>query len=558
MNNNCDNNRKAKGKNRNNVKREQPRKDSRTKRINLDNARESKVERDIRRDSQKTTANDIQWYSRNPELLRSSASLPFAKVLGAQVAGNQSIPVPGIMKFVYSPTLGSNMQILNQCANQTYSYLVHANSRNYNYDAPDLMLLIAAGTQVFSIIGSMMRAYGAVKYYQERNMYVPDPLIQAMGFNPTDLRRNLGRAWFDINNLVDQSKQIWIPNTMPIVDRWFWLNTSVFSDAEGDVAQLYLFVQDNYWMLSEKVSTGTALVPLQIDGTVFNPAYSYSGLTWEQWVNAAQTMINQLINSQDRGIIFGDILNAYGSDKIRALQPIPADFVVGPTYNMEVLMQIENITLGGGPKGYIQDVDNNVIVPLHLWDRTTGYTMDFKTVSNPILNFHVPSQPSPEMVVVATRAMAAGQSIVQANYIKPDNTIGQVQSLFTSVYGTEVVQAVVTYKYKLNGSNWELSISNSGSGWAMVSYPSGTNNVGPTAKWSVDWCADLSSFDWHPFVYITPRTEVTQITDGATNGAPTIFSGVIGDLDNFIRISDSELEKLHNMALFSLLGVPVY
>lgn len=100
--NNCDNNRKSKGKGRSSVKREQPRKDSKAKRVNLDNARESRVERDIRRDSQKVTANDIQWYSRNPELLKSSASLPFAKVLGAQVAGDQSIPVPGIMKFAYS------------------------------------------------------------------------------------------------------------------------------------------------------------------------------------------------------------------------------------------------------------------------------------------------------------------------------------------------------------------------------------------------------------------------------------------------------------------------
>lgn len=557
-NRNCNNfSRSYKGQE--SVKREQPRKDSKDKRINLDNTRESKVERRIERDTKKPDANDIQWYSRNPELLRSAASLPFAKVLGAQVANDQSIPVPGVMKFVYNPTLGSNMQVLNQCANQTYSFLVHANSRNYNYDAPDLMLLIAAGTQVFSIIGSMMRAYGAIKYYQERNMYVPDALVQAMGFSPSDLRRNLGRAWFDINNLVDQSKQIWIPNTMPIVDRWFWLNTSIFSDAEGEVAQLYLYVQDNYWMLSEKVSTGTALVPLQVNGVRFSPGYTAAGYTWDQWVSAAQVMIDQLINSQDRGIIFGDILNAYGSDKIRAMQPIPADFVVGPTYNMEVLMQIENITLSGAtPMGYVQDVNKNVIAPLHLWDRTTGYSEDTTSLSNPVLNFHIPNQPSPEMVVVATRAMAAGMEVIKANYIKSDNTVATVQSLFTSVYGTEIVQVIFVYKFKQNGNNWELSINNAGSGWTMVNYPSTVANAAARAKWTVDWCAELSAFDWHPFVYITPRTEATTMTNGTTNGAPTIFSGIVGDLDNYIRISDSELEKLHNMALFSLLGVPVY
>lgn len=147
------------------VNREQPKKDSKAKRVNFDNERLDKVEKQMRKDSgyRDCRSNDVLWYAKTPELLRSAASIPFSTTLGTKPEFTIPTAVPGVLQIDWAPTVGGmEARPINQAANSIYSFTVHANSRNYSYDPADQMKMIIAGMQVFSALAAGIRAYGVM------------------------------------------------------------------------------------------------------------------------------------------------------------------------------------------------------------------------------------------------------------------------------------------------------------------------------------------------------------------------------------------------------------
>lgn len=554
----------------------QGRKDNKSKRVNYDNMREDRVRKIIEEDSKTDSANDVSWYSRNPELLRSVASYPFANILGTPISNYDGSAIPGIVTFAYEPCFGGpSNPALTQCFNSMYSFVVHANSRNQSYDAPDLGILTMAGMQVFSIIGSVLRAYGVVKYYNERNRYLPDALLTAMGFNPDDFRQNLSHIWFDINNFINQTKQIWVPDDLPVMDRWYWLNTNVFSDAEGDQAQMYVFVQNAYYIYSDiAVKTGSSLGPVSSDGTLapssihvkaFSPADTQ--YNWTVWKGVIQSMIDALIGSQDRGIIYGDILKAYTADRIRALQPIDSSFTLGPVYNAEALMQIENVaTVDMSCSGFFQMSDGNMytnwqVHPSGDNTKTPGSPDDnsaiISTNDNVLLNFHIPTQPTPEMVMIATR-MTACQIMKDSLYtISNWTTAGGVTPSKQPTYypfavGSEIVNRIRLYQY--------VSALDGDPGIYIHKIPqyiqtnTSITSGGSTLPGYLAQVLLLEAFDWHPFIYQVDHFQVSK--DKAPIDGIQHIRYAYGDIDNYTVIDSLSLAAMHQVAIYSELGVP--
>lgn len=555
--------RKDKKGNRRPYRGKQGRKDSDSKRVNFDNARESKVERDIKEDSKRLEANDISWYSKNPTLLKSAASFPFASILGNKLFTRGS--VPGVMVLPWTPCFGRNNVALNQAFNSMYSYVVHANSRNYNYTAPDLAVLMLAGSQVYAILGSVLRAYGAVKFYSEENKFMPDALLRAMGFNPSDFRANLPNIWFQINNFIDQLKQIWIPDVFPVIDRWYWMNTNLFTDAQGYRSQIYLFSQVLYFGFSETgVKTGSSLGVMCTDGTVkilgssstsntFNPNPN-SNYKWEVWAKVIQGMIDLLIQSEDRGIIYGDILKAYGAESIKALSPIDSNFVVAPAYNAEVLTQIENwVSTDAMCLGLAQN--ENFLYPT--WQ--VGFSVNGQVsapvvteisnlIRSTVLNFHMPEQPTPEMITIATRMCALGAK-GEVSY----NPTGAGNMSSTTVLKPEACGTELPHDPYIIYFNDSLGLGLSVETWAQrkAQAPDAASRV-------VDYSQmDIMAFDWHPFMYITDGTKWTLPTSAsATNAYIKDPYNAYGDFDNYTVIPADIMQKLHDTCAFSLFGVP--
>lgn len=544
----------------------QPKKDSKSKRINEDNARVSKVLKDIKEGMLDDDANDISWYSNNPELLKSAASIPFGSILGKTISNLTSQRVPGVFVIDWQPAYGANEIILNQCWNSRYSFVVHANSRNYKYNAPDLGILCMGGTEVFNIIGTMMWAFGVFRYYEaERNYYYPKAILEARGFDFVDLRDHSSQMWFDINNLVNQTKQIWFPNDMPIFDRWFWMNTTYFTDAVGTTSQTYLYNQDTFYVYDEQTfQTGGALVAIAGDGKpfldpekqqLFNPCSAHV-YTWEEWKLVAQSMIDALIASEDRGIIYGDILNAYGADRIRALAPIESNYLIAPTYNAEVLAQFENATVSNCfLHGYGQ-VNNNIVTvwsnsPLEIDNHDDG-TMDGYDKDETILNFHFPEQPSPELVTIATRAKSWGLYTNAAGnrFIPVNNEISVASNVLQlRHFASEIHHAMHYLKLERNisGLTQYKAIRVDG-----LLYPS-ENTVGLD---TITYLGDIMAFDWHPFIYVAENSAKRPVkTQSGMQGCPG-YQAVYGDFDNYTAMSGTNIDRINDMVMFSLLGVP--
>lgn len=531
--------------------REQPAKDSSSKRVNLDNVREKKFIKKF---------NDISWYSRNPELLKAAASLPFASISGNPLAwsrGNQYLP--GIMQISYVPTIGGTFGeaepfAINQAKDSMYSFVVHANSRNYNGESSDYMIVTLAGAQAFAFMAHLIRAYGIAKTYMEQNRFQPDALLTAMGFYPDDFRKNLSNVWFNINELISRTTQFWIPNVMPILQRWFWLNSNVYKDSMNPRAQYYVFVPKLFWVYSETLATtGGGLAPMMEQTgsktSIFDP--STKQYTWQQWMDQADIMFSKLIASEDRGIIYGDILKAFGAEKIWALPPIDASYRIEPVYEPEVLTQIENLTTvsplsgqthfgaSGIPLGVCQ-VNNN-LYPVFYKNTTAATLTQGLALDRLILNFHDKDQPTPEDIMIATRLSSLGTSFSQVYVatLQP-NDMGKPElgnHLVTTTCGSEMVTGLTLFSR--NGSATldrdQLYLPTS------------------VATDSQNYARKMELFDWHPFIYVMQE----YTTPTSASFVPTsVATAAYGDYDNYTMVGVETLSKMHSTALFSEFGVP--
>lgn len=554
---------------------EQPRKDSSSKRVNCDNMREDKVKDMIERDSKGKGRNDISWYTKNPELIRSAASIPFSSVLGdtnVNVASTTpTAAVYGIMALPWAPCVGTDDIAVNQTFNSQYSYIVHANSRNYAYNAPDLGIMELAAMNVFSIIGTMIRAFGIVRHYEQRNYYLPDGLLMATGFIPKDIRENRSKMWFDLNNLIDQTRQIWVPNTMPLADRWYELNSNVYTDSDdASISQLYVFVQDAYYIYSETgLKTGSSLLLVNDDGEAYDYdevatatlSYSVVGFNparrqykWSQWLTIAQAMIDALVNSEDRGIIFGDILNAYGTDSIRALQPVDAAYTVQPVYNAEILTQIENWVESPAVLKGIGQTDGTLKLasiwstkPIFYYSQIPGEQPAMP--DKMLLNFHTNSQPTPEMVTVATRFGALGfQAKGGRMTIKlSTNSVNSGIVLLPDTCGTEIPHAIVLYHY--------AAVSSTDSTMLITADPMTQYSPNVSGNIISQRMGPVMSFDWHPFFYTMSGTKTIPTTLVISGYSGSVIS-TYGDHANYDYINESNIAQLHRVCLYSLLGIP--
>lgn len=549
-------NQQPKGNGKGNMRGKQGRKDSDSPRVNYDNAREDKVAKQISEDMRKKEGNPPEWHFRNPELMKSASSIPFASILGDPVFNvAEAQAVPGLMVIGYCHAYGSGPKpiAINQASDANYSFIVHENSRDYNQTAPDYTILTVCGMDVFSILASVIRAYGTAKapMYKEENLYKPDTFLRAQGFDPSDVRKNLGAMWFDINNFIDQSRQIWIPNIYPLMERWYWLNSNIYQDAEGPRASSYMFVQNQYVQYDEvfyKTGGSARAVYITIDGKteVFDP--TSRTYTWEQWRTVVQGMIDALINAEDRGMIYGNILKAYGPQRLYELQPIAADYAIDTTYNAEVLAMIENITITKQRVFGLLQVEEDLYP---IWSANVpavnGATESWGAPQKSVLNFHVSDQPSNELIVEGTRMTTLGLSVEQV--YPPKTTPAEGGVVPTTQLG--LIPSVVCSEVANSITIWYYSIDQNGSTGLRKEDVSQYFNATGNPAISV---SDMSSFDWHPFVYQLGQTTSTGIVVGKEYNVPM---NAFGDYDNYTVLERSELKKMHDADMFSLWGVPV-
>lgn len=455
--------------------------------------------------------NDISWYNKNPELLKASCSISFGQRAGFKIGMEETPTIPGVMSLYWVPSIGSgNPSRVAQ--DNLYSYVVHANSRNTSYDPVDLMEYVLGADSVFSLIGSLIRVYGVMRNFDGYNDYTPYGLIESMGFDYKDLRANYSHMLADINQLIAQSRTIWVPNNIPYLARHFWLSTNVYKDGSSPKSQFYMFNQVSYLQYNPTGSSS--------GGTLDAKVWSLPGTPkkWSTLINAVQAAINALRDA-DAGTMSGDILKAYGPESIYKINYITEDYTVTPVENEEVLTQIHNANAIGlglnnfiNVDGYLQEqsVTTDTLLP------------QFLATGSELFDFFKKDNPTPEEVMIASRLSAREVlcSGVNNKYVLDVLNTGSERINFFCIFQLKADKTFTRYTFHTNNAKEILSLG------LLSAY---------------------TMFDWAPLIY-----EATVDTNKMSSTAKAIF----GDVENCVSLDAKTLARMHECALLSEFDVP--
>nr|UDL14456.1 MAG: putative capsid protein [Picobirnavirus sp.] len=524
--------------------------------------------------------NDISWYAKNNQILADSASFSYNAAVGSPMHwvhnisqnaysitqnGEYADTVPGIMKIQYVNYPGSstdNNSAINIAADNIYSYVRHANSGHANYDSPDLMMYIMAIDSAYSFLAYGRRAYGTARLFNQKNYYYQRALIEAQGFDYEDLIANLSNFRLYLNTFAAKASAFAVPSAMPILQRHFFMCSNIYKDRDTEKSQLYIFVPAGfhyYGVFSDLPEPYKDAGALRFQ---LLPGQGHTGqqgkLTFSQFMAYGNELLDRLMNSEDIGIISGDILKAY-QGKLWTLPVTPEEFVLMPVYNKEILSQIENSRqLPSSISAKIFQTQGSNLDALSIVQHPiTGMIIaDFESsapgvldvISNAINNIMATyspvlsldfDHPLPGDAMIATRLMQAW------SFDPIASTLGQGLrgKWIPAVIPSEIVIQYSIFQY-ISNSLVEIKVQqySSGSG--------GYSNLQTANIFS------FSNFAHHPFLYWC-RTDISADTDNNITDISISPFGVMGDIDTYRMMSVNEVTNINVTALLSMYDVPV-
>lgn len=272
-----------------------------------------------------------------------------------------------------------------------------------------------------------------------------------------------------------------------------------------------------------------------------------------------ENMVNALLNSQDRGIIFGDILKAYGAQALYSVSPISVDYTLEPVYDKEVLSQIENSTSFGNlynstsvprtaAQGPIVQAAGRTGLQHQLFKANIQTASEIpSTVANGApfalpLNFHQKEFPTPEQIMVATRLRSQGTRLLGF-----EGTTGAYYG--PAFAGTEVIVWAGTAITRGVPSVYELDVTSH-----TLLTDSRANSILLTQ--AEVWAA----FDWCPMLSYSISSSVpfanTAVDPKTVAPVYAECFGVVCDYDNYTILNALDLSKMHQTAIYGLFGVP--
>lgn len=497
--------------------------------------------------------NDPSWYVKEGQLAKDVASLSFNNALGGKFRIEQELDygtgtgtpyvgtVPGIATINVAPAIGysgDGSSPINIAAKNIYSYVRHMNSGHANYDAPDLMMYLAAMDSVYAFIATMMRMYGTARTFSQVNRYVGDALLTAQGVSPLAVRSNMADFRAYINMFITKASAFCTPNIMTLYRRHFWMFSGVYKDEDILKSQMYMYKPVSLWKYEELDGAG------KLTAIPFLATFSENaGIAASIWnlsdiYTYGNNMLSALTNSEDINIMSGDILKAYGQGNLWQLGLINEDYAVLPVYSEEVLDQIHNTTFVGNrpTTGVNQTTTADPTATMSGLDVTQNvdpnqdgrivFVPEFIGVSHPawsrLIDLHY-DEPTPEEVLVATRNTVMGAVMSQTStYTLEVLSCGSDIALFASIYSISANTGNVISQHFWNDDNSGSTIGN---------------------------LTTFSKFKRFPVCYRMA---------GAAGNAPGNVVDIVGDLDNYTILSFEDLNKMHESAILAQLGVPFY
>lgn len=498
-------------------------------------------------------ANDVNWYSKNAQLLKDVASIPFNNAVGVPIWDNDknrdaACSVPGACILNYAPVPGVSRDItspLNVCAQKTYAYVRHANSGHSNYGIPDLMLYILAVSECYAYVSWLTRIHSIALNYEVMNRYLPAALVRGMGVDYDDVITNLPALRAYINTLISKLKQFAIPNEFDFIKRQVWMAGNIYKDEDSAHAQYYLYNPIGFHYYEDIADEhGGKLTFESFESYALHSHVNFGeGLTVVELMNYGNRMITALTYSTAIGIMSGDILHAY-QDSILSMSYVSEQDQLAISVNEEVLLQMHNWKDIGVISSKLnkyedvcnfditQDPNTNALlcIPTVLKKATTA-----ANVSSVMINTHFTGV-SPEAVMIATR-MAATLNEYDDTKLCVFAAGSEIPVSQTYIYNSSPTD-VPSFSTARFGTNFRIEIV------------SGT----PIEKLTTDLRSIMrmvtlvSSFRHHP--------ELSIFMSDKTTASPDEYRyGRVFEIDNYSIISEKNLYNIHQCALLSLFNI---
>lgn len=512
-----------------------------------------------RNEDVRSASNNVADYAIDNQLLKDVASIPFSWAVGTPLTLNNELlkglsskgyfTVPGICRLDVQPSIGhANMATdpINIAANRIYSYVRHANSGSKIYDAPDLMLYLVAVANVYGYIMQLQRILGAIGTYSAYNRYLPDQLVSAMGADPEDVRSNIANFRGRLNMLITKAASFAIPSDMPYFRNMVETLGNYYIEGTSMKDQIYLVYSNSFYNYQ-----------LNTDGSGMLKIKYIPGNDVATLMRYGEEMLDILVYSEDMNTMSGDILKAYGTDRIYKLATIPENFALLPLMDIPVLEQIKNATTVGilrdGTPMFSLDTDIKQ-EPNHAYltsackistfsivgesaTEANALALSLRTLDEDRLMTTMSKDVSPELVMEYSKFMIAGKDYVH----EPGNAVASLD-LYPRTFIP--VQFVVYYgDVQADGTiDWVTS---------SFSYATPVNltDVQDLANWTHKY-AILRYFKFAPALHTLGWKPGS--TEPAVNFAE---SELYQDVDNYAVIADPTITSIHEAALLSLFHV---
>lgn len=517
-----------------------------------------------------TRGNDVSWYTKNEQLVRDAASIPYSYPLGGEFGTYAAQRVlPGLMtlQLVTGPGISdSENSPVNIAARDIYSYVRHKNSGHSNYDPNDLMSYLLAVDEAYMLYFNAVRAYGAMNLYNNENRYGPQRIVEGLGWDYSDLNANLAQFRYAINAYTVKLNALCVPSKLPYFQRHAWLYSGIYSDSMQPKAQLYAFapaitrVRNDATGHLECYDLKTAQ-PLTDKTTIGISAMTQS--TVADWIKISNLVINNLLSSEDIGIISGDILKAYGRETLITIPAINDDYRITPTYSPEILSQIENATVLGGVANANIIMDNAINAGTVLYNpicRVISPTFT-GTAPKPKVEFLIDEygpanlaminmrmdNPTPGDTMVATRLTS---TCSRDDLVTWDDTTSKWIKLEKSVvipttgvfsYLTEIGTEVVCGVHYVKGTK--------GTEAKTTRLPNPLYMENGILEYTAGYVADFMNFDY------APQFTLSAIIDKTSYWA--MNSHYLCDYDMYAKVYKSILGNMHQCAILAQLDVPI-
>lgn len=314
--------------------------------------------------------NDISWYTRYPNLVVASASLPYPYRPGmdVEIATTRSLgggswvnkvtqTIPGVMALEWIPSAGKSENAMDPASllgMEIYAKVRQSYSGTLRADAPDYVIYVMALDSVFSYIAWLKRLYRVLNAWTPENYAMPAALLHGMGLQDDDiaaLRANRMQLWEYINMLVLESRKFTCPGTLDIINRHYWMSDNVYVDDPSLNSQMYMFNLAGAYEYSlatygdQTTPTGgltLKLMPWVRSSTSANPNGVGPTLSVELLYEYGHSMLTALAEWDDSYTINGYLKRAYEGTPLFAVEELPINAVLDPVYSTEVLTQIEN------------------------------------------------------------------------------------------------------------------------------------------------------------------------------------------------------------------------